>query len=334
MNDVAQRSSPVESDVRASGAVWYIAGAGSLGLATGFLVGASETPVVAILLPLLFGLIGAAGGFSIARMELETQAARTRIRLLGLSVLTIGILSLAGSIWGIAVRTGNGIGSFLPSWRKGLPDDVPELPSASVADRVRLLMLRSKLRLLGAAPGEISHILQAAATDIAGRVSGDRDSERLVQLASLEERVVQALREPSETKGERAIRIVPEDQRQLMESSAAYGLLAKRIRNGESVRTRVIQRRVAADVAVLDDLENPVEMEDGADQEIMHRAEVRALLAQLRGELNAWMSWQDDKGLDGEIDRTIDRIVKVMGVSKEKETTNPAASARAVAKKK
>ena len=54
-----------------------------VGLTAGFFAGMSKTPVVAVLLPFLFALIGGAGGLYLATAPLDSEIGLMRLRLIG-----------------------------------------------------------------------------------------------------------------------------------------------------------------------------------------------------------------------------------------------------------
>jgi hypothetical protein len=85
-------------------ALYYSAGLGFVGAATGFFAGASNTPIVGTLLLLLFGLIGGTGGLYLASADLTSPSTGWRIRWLGTALTFFGTLCLAGSAVGITAR--------------------------------------------------------------------------------------------------------------------------------------------------------------------------------------------------------------------------------------
>jgi hypothetical protein len=96
----------------ASSLRWYSAGFALLGGAIGYMAGASQTPVVATLLPLLFGLIGGAGGIYLARADLSRHATHVRLIAIGKSLAAFVVLLLIGSVLGTSLRTGVGLRDF------------------------------------------------------------------------------------------------------------------------------------------------------------------------------------------------------------------------------
>ncbi len=71
---------PVRSHAR-----WYMVGTFLAGLTTGLLTGLSQSPVVAVLVPVLLGLLGGTGGFYLAVTGLGNKQARERVRLFGIA---------------------------------------------------------------------------------------------------------------------------------------------------------------------------------------------------------------------------------------------------------
>ena len=78
---------------------WIPVAFGVIGFLVGFMAGLSLTPVVGTLLPLLFAVIGGGSGF-FATQKPEYS------RIVGLSVVVLGLTCLGGSVYGIRLREG------------------------------------------------------------------------------------------------------------------------------------------------------------------------------------------------------------------------------------
>src|SRR5262245_6237407 len=89
--------------------IYYGVAFALLGLCVGLFAGLSQSPVIGVLLPLLFGLIGGANGFYLARIDFKDEQERRRLGLLGWMLSIFLIFVLAGSFYGILVRTGGGL---------------------------------------------------------------------------------------------------------------------------------------------------------------------------------------------------------------------------------
>jgi len=147
--------------------VLYGVSFGLLGLCVGLFAGLSHSPVIGVLLPLLFGLIGGANGLYLARADLTNEQDRKRLGLLGLMLSVFLILVLAGSFYGMLVRTGGGLSALLPhsqpvgdsTTRKVALADIDTLDAGTALE---LALLRYRLSRLGVGATEQKTILAAA----------------------------------------------------------------------------------------------------------------------------------------------------------------------------
>lgn len=158
------RSSDVSPTLR-SALRWYLLGFAMLGGAVGFFAGASRTPVVGALLPILFGLVGGAGGLYLARAELSSPAGQLRLRTMGKAVTLFILLALVGSVYGISLRTGTPLSEFSPFrllLRLGQLD-LSDIAKQNPDRGARLLTLRARIRALGATIDEERFILGSTA---------------------------------------------------------------------------------------------------------------------------------------------------------------------------
>src|SRR5664279_4047349 len=78
--------------------IWIPLAFGSMGLLIGFFAGLSLTPVVGILIPLLFTAIGGGAGLFLNRKPEHSRE-------IGTSLAALAVLTLVGGIWGIHLRT-------------------------------------------------------------------------------------------------------------------------------------------------------------------------------------------------------------------------------------
>ncbi len=155
---------------------WYLVGFTLLGASVGYFAGSSESPVIGALLPLLFGLVGGAGGLYLAKTDLTTSESWFRIRMIGKALTLFLVFALLGSAYGISLRTGRGLGNFVPSGVFAAEDGVP-LPPVDPADpdrAVRFALLRARLAALGASKDEQRSILARVAGSTE-RVKSDED---------------------------------------------------------------------------------------------------------------------------------------------------------------
>jgi hypothetical protein len=132
---------------------WFIIGMGLIGAATGFLVAESRSPVVAVALPLIFGLIGGAGGIYVARADLTSEAGRSRLALIGksISALSAALIVMAAFVLWMHSRDSADLTK--------IATDHTTLGSADLLD---LAELRTRLKILGASADEQQTILNRA----------------------------------------------------------------------------------------------------------------------------------------------------------------------------
>jgi hypothetical protein len=147
---------------------WYLIGMLMVGLTAGFFAGMSKTPVVAVLLPLLFALIGGAGGLYLATAPLDSEIGLMRLRLIGKGLSGLSVACLLGVLFGISVRVLTTL-SPLKQTVLGLKDP---------AEALEVLALRSRLRLLGASETDEAAILRRA-TDASSEVNLPVPTSRL-----------------------------------------------------------------------------------------------------------------------------------------------------------
>jgi hypothetical protein len=146
-------------------ALWYLVGLASFGVAIGFFAGLSSTPIVAVLLPLIFGLIGGAGGFYLAQAEISSDQGKVRLRLLGQALAVFSMAVVVATAYAVLVRTGQGVTSLLPAI------DTPQAPVKEAFDfrgiapdrSLALVALRKRLQVLGATSEEQEQVLGTVA---------------------------------------------------------------------------------------------------------------------------------------------------------------------------
>jgi hypothetical protein len=133
---------------------WYVGGLAVVGLASGFFAGASHTPIIGTLLPLLFALIGGTSGIYLAGADLSSPEVAARLRWLGRALALFGLSCLVGSASGIALRL---------QYARPTHHELITLWRGNTQEAIQLAALRTKLQLLGVAPDEQSAVLAAAA---------------------------------------------------------------------------------------------------------------------------------------------------------------------------
>lgn len=142
---------------------WYILGTFLAGLTTGLLTGLSQSPVVAVLVPLLLGLLGGTGGFYLAAIGLSNKQSRERVRLFGLSLTALMLGVLPSTLYGTLVRQGLSPMSLWLWHEHALPANAIDIPKSGDAGMyLELAILRNKLAALGATPDEQRGVLELA----------------------------------------------------------------------------------------------------------------------------------------------------------------------------
>ena len=135
---------------------WVTVAFGAIGLLIGFFAGLSMTPVVGILMPLLFTAIGSGAGFFLNRKPEHSGE-------IGKSIAALAILALVGGIWAVHVRTG-------ASWkctligcsREPTPAKLRLPKMADPATLAVLLRIRTRLETIEMDENEREAIFQAA----------------------------------------------------------------------------------------------------------------------------------------------------------------------------
>jgi hypothetical protein len=74
----------------------YVVATGLVGFATGVLVGLSKSPVVATILPLLFGLVAGVGGLFVSNQNNTRQPGAKRINFIAACVISFIVFNLIG----------------------------------------------------------------------------------------------------------------------------------------------------------------------------------------------------------------------------------------------
>lgn len=148
----------------------FIVGCMSLGALIGYLVGASNSPVVGAVLPLLFVLIGGASGLHLSKVKVDDRASLVTTRAIGICVGLFSVICLSGVLVGSIVRGDVGLLQVIGN-DDSKPGSAVELPEVAHADDyLSLLLLRADAKRMGASDEECVRILKAAGaeTKIAG----------------------------------------------------------------------------------------------------------------------------------------------------------------------
>jgi hypothetical protein len=129
----------------------YVFAMAVVGLGVGYFVALSRSPVVGVLLPLLFTLIAGAGGIYVAREDLSQKLGRRRMALLSACVIALVSSSILGSFLILA---------HAPTQRG--PDllKVPEFTTLSLPGQLAAIEVRKIALMLGSSDEEIAQLVK------------------------------------------------------------------------------------------------------------------------------------------------------------------------------
>jgi hypothetical protein len=163
---------------------WYLLGLIAVAAAGGFLAGASSSPIVATLLPLLFALIGGTGGVYLVTADLDVPGASWRLKWLGRSLASFGASFLLCAMIGAIVR--------IEYDRAGNKAEISSLGFTTVQDGLQLAALRAKLDILNSSAADQRAILNLAAQELKDQRS-PIDAKRVRDLTEQAQKVLVAL---------------------------------------------------------------------------------------------------------------------------------------------
>ena len=157
----ADHPTPSPQTIRTRAFRWYLTGTLLVGVAAGLFAGMSASPVVAVLLPLLFGLLGGAAGLYLAAIDLSKPASQEKLRLLGIVITTLMLALIPSAIYGVLVRTGASLVSLMPGTTRAT-QEIDVSPGTDPVQPLELVLLRKRLQLLGASDAEQQKIIALA----------------------------------------------------------------------------------------------------------------------------------------------------------------------------
>jgi hypothetical protein len=179
-DDTAHSKPPAASAHKRTPAVWwYGLGCALLGFLIGISAGLSESPIVAVMVPLLFALLSGGGGFYIAKANLADPAEKRRIATLGKLLSVFSILALTGAVYGALVRTGAPLGSLVPGFETR--DSTLDYSTLTVDQALQVSALRLRLELLGVPPAQIKKTIEVARREFE---RGGKPSPELIRVVT------------------------------------------------------------------------------------------------------------------------------------------------------
>ncbi|MDX0551653.1 hypothetical protein GOL37_08755 [Sinorhizobium medicae] len=164
--------------------MFVVLGMGSLGALLGTWIALSKSAVVLTVLPLLFGILGSAGGYSIWKLDGSCPVDRRRLQLIGSSLTAISMTCLIAMGSTILLRP------TLASLLRTTPVEVTHLNNPLSG-----LLLREKLSRIGATHQEIEEVLSrylVSNTDDKPRLTILRDAA--IKFAGAYEKAVQSIK--------------------------------------------------------------------------------------------------------------------------------------------
>jgi hypothetical protein len=187
--DILQAAMPVPKTVQASfrsrrfalSIRWYLMGLVAVAAAGGFLAGASGSPVVATVLPLLFALIAGTGGVYLVTADLTAPETSWRLKWLGRSLASFGASFLLCAIIGAIAR--------IEFHDVGSKAKISDLGFMTVQDGLQLAALRAKLEILNSSIADQRVILSLAAQEL----KNERSPIEAARVRDLEEQSREAL---------------------------------------------------------------------------------------------------------------------------------------------
>ncbi len=143
--------------------VYYI-GCAALGAVAGFLVGGSSSPVVAVVLPLLFALLGgAAGVLGLMPSHPNSERSKLRFQIVGGAALAVSVPFFFGVLYGSLLRTGQDIESLVPNFTAKVGAETlseRDLARLNPQETVRAISLDNTLRKNGISALRIVRIIR------------------------------------------------------------------------------------------------------------------------------------------------------------------------------
>jgi hypothetical protein len=138
---------------------------GAVGFAVGMFSGLSASPIVSTVLPLLFATVGGSAGLYFFSTDPSKAENLRRIRLAAIGVSSFAFACVVSAIYGVSLRTGNGLQEFVPRWNSESSTRTIVTDGTS-ADDLKLALLGAKLRLLGISPADERKVLDKARAEL------------------------------------------------------------------------------------------------------------------------------------------------------------------------
>jgi hypothetical protein len=147
----------------------YITGLCAVGFVAGFFAGSSSSPVVGVVLPLVFGMIGGASGLAVTKFNLNKPKEVKKLAILGIALISFSFTLWFGSLFGASIRLGDSLQSILlnKATETKLLDG-----SNTATESVALALLQARMQALGLGQNDISELVKQASNEMKERRKG------------------------------------------------------------------------------------------------------------------------------------------------------------------
>jgi len=168
---------------------WYRIGLLLLGVCVGLLTGLSQSPVVSVLLPLLFSLIAGTSGFFAATAIAKGGRALVHLDEIGKLIIWFVAPILVFALYGAAIRTDSPLSAYLAPFSSKDDSAFEKLyAEASPEDKVLVAQMRGLLRKAGLNDQEAASVAEAISKKRLSDADGKTTQKHLkVLIAALEE---------------------------------------------------------------------------------------------------------------------------------------------------
>jgi len=150
---------------------WYGLGTALLAGLIGVSIGLSESPVVAVVVPLFLALVSGGGGFYVAKADLSQADERQRLVFLGKLLSVFSIMALVGAVYGALVRTGAPVASLFLSAPAHEDNAAFDYATLSPDQALQVAALGLRLRSMGVERDQVDKILHKARGQLNQQIS-------------------------------------------------------------------------------------------------------------------------------------------------------------------
>ncbi len=141
--------------------LWIVVAYCLIGVLVGYLTGASNSPVVGVVIPAIFTLIGGAGSVYLLNMDFKIKESAFKFKIIGISTSFFVLTFIIGLLVGVATRSPYGWAAIFPRSTVKI-DEIAVDEIGETKDNIELILLRRKLQMLGATESEVNKIVVLA----------------------------------------------------------------------------------------------------------------------------------------------------------------------------